>query len=156
MTARELFVFFYPLLRKTKDIFTDNGRDRNLDPLLLRPFTGSTIAGRITATLTQRTSDFLSLGPFRLAKTCSPLVCRIAEHCPNSRAVPCGFPSPGCNTQSVKFSINLPHAQGFFSIPAINIPYYFCLPLDYIVIGSRGFRLFNIAVPIRRPGQNIY
>ena len=148
MAAGELLVSLQTFLSNGEGVFPDKGRNGYLDPFLPGPLMRATVAGRKTATLAQEAVDLFPLGMLGLAEARRSLVGGVAEHCPHCRPFPEGFSLPGPNTPRVEPSRDLPYAQRFLCIPAIHVPYYYCLIFDDVVVGGGGF---GLAVRARCP-----
>src|SRR5262249_50755881 len=120
--ARESLVPLQLLLRAVKHGGIHDRRHRNLDPLVTWPISRAGFGRpRVRLTGPRPTSGLGPLDELCLAKGGTARVCRIAQHAPDRRPIPCGLASSSRNAAVGQFACNTTDAPLIVDEPSEDL-----------------------------------
>ncbi len=148
------FVLVQQFLRAGKGRLLDEGRDRNLDPVLARSFMAGAVATRHAAAQPERPRHALPRGHTGFAEAGHASIRRVAQHRPDHRALPPGAGLPRRHAVLIEPAGDRPDAPARHSVGLIDLLHHARLGFDHDIGGGRLITLPDIAIAVGRAAQH--
>src|SRR6516164_10801121 len=150
------FVLLQLLLRQREYLFAHQCLNRNLNPLLARPFMTSTIATRPSFPLAQGAGDPLSGTRLGFTVAGGPAIGRVAQHSPNRRSFPAPLPRARSDLAFIQQTSDRVDTEALLCIDLKHHPHHSGLAFDHFVESRRRIALLHVPVAVRRSGKYVH